>query len=65
VIDPIQTLNDSQTLLRKVSHSMRHEVSKRLLVDVESLLGSIAMLEVETKQRDNEKARTPESYRHD
>lgn len=55
--DPIEVLSEAQGLLRKVQHSLRHEVSRRILMDAESLIQSAQMLEVEQKQRDEPERR--------
>lgn len=55
--DPLETLSQAQDLLRKLDHSLRHEVSRRILVDAESLIQSAMMLEIEQKQRDQPEKR--------
>ena len=65
MIDPIAVIGDTEMNLRKVNNALRSEISLRLLIDVESILGSIRMLELDAMQRDNDTARTPSDYRHD
>lgn len=55
--DPIEVLSEAQGLLRKVQHSLRHEVSRRMLMDAESLLQSVQMLEIETREREQPERR--------
>ena len=65
MMDVSQVLSDAEVSLRKIQHGLRSEVSRRLIIDIESLLGSVRMLEVEVKQKDNDAARAPADHRHD
>jgi len=62
VIDPVVVMGDAEASLRKIQHALRSEISRRLLIDIESLLGSIRMIEVSARA---EEPKPTEPRRHD